>query len=217
MARKLKILVAVPNGDSWIHKIVAMKVIALIQDQRYQVTAIFPTWKPYAHNWHRVINDAIDVHDVDFLLSMDDDNPPKSNPLDLVVLDKDIIGCPTPVWNTSKKGGVPYYFNALDIQDDGWTPHKIFDPPLQEVDAHGSGCLLIARRVLDSLRHDQPFQRVWNPDGTVEIGGDYSFCMKAKQKGFKIWTHYNYPCEHFNELPLTEVISAFLEMKQPSA
>ena len=144
----------------------------------------------------------------DYWLSIDDDNPPTRNPLDLVNLDLDLVGLPTPVWHNSAAGDCPYYFNALDEVGDGWKPHKACEG-LQEVDAIGSGCFLVARRVILAIYDQQPFMRQWRNDGRVSVGCDYSFCQKVKRSGFKIHAHYDYPCEHFVELPLIEVIKAF--------
>ena len=55
--------------------------------------------------------------------------------------------------------------------------------------------------------------RTWGKDGLVRIGGDYSVCRKVKAAGFRIWTHYDYPCQHFNELDLTEMIKAIQGIK----
>ena len=51
-----------------------------------------------------------------------------------------------------------------------------------------------------------------NQNGLVDTSGDYSFCEKTKEAGFRIWTHYDYPYMHFNELELGEVIRAFQDM-----
>jgi hypothetical protein len=148
----------------------------------------------------------------DYWLSMDDDNPPTNNPLDLVEFDCDLIGLPTPVWHNSTPGDRPWYFNALDAVGDAYKPHEPCNG-LQEVDAIGSGCFLVSRRVMLKLKDQQPFMRVWNPDGTVEVGGDYSFCRKVKTANFRIWAHYDYPCRHFNELDLVEMLQAMQGIK----
>lgn len=149
----------------------------------------------------------------DYWLSMDDDNPPTKNPLDLVELDLDLIGLPTPVWHSAVLGDRPYYYNALDkVGEEGYKPHEPAED-LQEVDAVGSGCFLVSRRVIERIAYTQPFMREWGKDGVVIKGGDFSFCDKVKKAGFKVWTHFDYPCLHFNEVELTEAIRAFMEMK----
>jgi len=178
----------------------------MLQDGRYKIRHDCPSHSPYVNNLAHCMKDFL-KHDEEYWLSIDTDNPPINNPLDLVEYDLDLVGFPTPIWYNSVPGDRPYYFNALDVKDDGYTPHTVCEG-LQEIAAIGSGCFLVARRVIEKLKNQQPFMRVWNQDGTVEVGGDYSFCRKVKKAGFKIWTHYDYPCHHFNELDLIEVIKA---------
>lgn len=202
--RRVKVLVSVPNARGWIHKHVAQALMWTMCEKRYDVKIIMPTHQPYVHNLHLIRKDFL-AGDFDFWLTMDDDNPPTRNPLDLVERDLDVIGFPTPVWANMKPGDYPIYLNALDVQEDGWTPHRDHRG-LQEVDAVGSGCLLIARRVMEAIK--APFMRTWDEDGVVTHGGDYSFCRRAKEHGFKIWTDYRYPCLHFKEIELNEVAEA---------
>jgi hypothetical protein len=200
-----------PNGSAKVHKHVMFAFIKILGDKRHRVRADAPTHSPYVNNLHHCMKDFLDGGE-DYWLSMDDDNPPRKNPLDLIELDCDLIGLPTPVWHSAVKGDRPYYFNAMDRVPEGFKPHEPCEG-LQEVDAIGSGCFIVARRVMLALRDDQPFARQWNADGTVHIGGDFSFCDKVKAKGYRIWAHYGYPCDHFNTLSLLEVIESFQAMK----
>lgn len=193
----------IPN-TGWIHKHSHFAACKILSDKRYRVRHDCPTHSPYVANLHECINDFL-ANGEDYWLTFDADNPPTKNPLDLIEHDCDVMGLVTPVWHNSVPGDRPWYLNALDAKDDGYAPHEDCKG-LQEVDAVGSGCLLVARRVLLKLRDQQPFMRVWKKDGTVELGGDFSFCRKAKAAGFRIFTHYDYLCHHFNELDLLEVI-----------
>jgi hypothetical protein len=157
------------------------------------------------------MNDFLDIGGEDYWLSFDDDNPPLANPLDLVGQDKDIIGFPTPVWHSQVPGDRPWYYNALMEVEDGFKPVTSLDG-WQEVDAVGTGCFLIARRVMLTMRYEQPFMREWGRDGRVTCGCDYAFCKRARAHGFKIWVHGDYTCDHFNELPLKEVAVRFHQM-----
>lgn len=203
----ISIYITIPNGKGWVHKLAMFAVIKMLQDKRYRVRFDAPTHSPYVNNLHHCKEDFLENGD-DYWLTFDADQAPINNPLDLIEFDCDVISCPTPVYHNAVPGDRPWYFNALDIKDNGYTPHTDCNG-LQEVDAVGSGCLLIARRVMLKLRDQQPFMRQWNKDGTVEVGGDYSFCRKAKAAGFRIWAHFDYPCMHMNELNLLEVISSF--------
>ena len=201
------IYITVPNGNGWMHKLVTQQVYGMLQDGRYEIRFSTPSHVPYINNLHRCIQDFL-KHGDDFWLTMDADNPPMNNPLDLVELNKDVIGLPTPVWHSEVRGDRPWFFNAMDSVGGEYRPHEICEG-LQEVDAVGSGCLLIARRVIEKLRWQQPFMRQWLPDGTTGLSSGFSFCKKAKDAEFKIWAHHDYLCHHFNELDLLEVIQAF--------
>lgn len=201
----------------WIHKTVVHKAMYLLQDKRYKCRLIMPSWKPYVNNLHHIVKDFI-VGDYDFWLNIDADNPPTNNPLDLVELNKDIIGCPTPIYyftgEVDKMGERPYYFNAYDYDStvDAYREHQP-QKDLQKVDAVGTGCILIARRVFENLLMQKgAFYRKWNEDGTMNKGNDIAFCERARNQGFEIYAHYNYLCDHFSELSMLEMIRAFRQM-----
>jgi len=203
----LRVLVTVPT-TGWIHKHCAFALLRLQQDRRFQLRILLPTHTPFENNLHHIVNDFMSGNE-DYWLSFDSDNPPIGNPLDLVLYDKDVIGCPTPVWHNAKPGDRPYYYNGYDSSGDAYKEH----PPgggLRRVDAVGTGCFMVARRVFeDPEMRKAPFQRTYNEDGTVDKGNDIAFCERARARGFEIWMHYNYPCLHFNEIELTEVARAF--------
>lgn len=208
------ILVTVPN-EHWVHKEVTQRLLLLQADGRYRLRFEFPSHEPYENNQHHIVNTFMDG-DAAFWLSIDSDNPPTNNPLDLVVLDKDIIGLPTPVWHyTGKPGERPVYWNAYDYveESDAYREHPAKEG-LQRVDAIGTGCFLVARRVfLHQGMRQAPFKRKTNPDGTVNKGNDISFCERARARGFEVWTHYGYPCRHYSaNIELTQVESAIRGM-----
>lgn len=207
----MRILVSVPN-TGWIHKHVARAVINILQDSRYKITAIFPTHTPYENNLHHIVKDFIGK-EYDFWLNIDSDNPPIKNPLDLIKLDKDIIGLPTPVWHYKNQDEKerPLYYNGYDYvpEEDAYKEH-LPRQGLQKVDAVGTGCFLVSARVFwDSEMRKAPFQRKYYEDGTVRKGNDIAFCERARVRGCSVWCHYDYPCMHFNELELNEVTTAF--------
>jgi len=206
-----KVLVSVPT-TGWLHKQTVFALLRLQKDERVHI--IIPTHNPYEHNLHRIVGDFL-VGDYDFWLSFDDDNPPRRNPLELIELNKDIIGCPTPIWyfdeKTVKRGERPVYWNAYDynVIGDAYRPHTPMDG-LQRVDAIGTGCFLIARRVFENARmKNAPFMRQWTSEGYVERGNDIAFCERARACGFEIYAHYDYPAMHIKELEIGSVVAAF--------
>jgi GT2 family glycosyltransferase len=205
------ILVTVTN-QHWIHKHVVHKMLKLLLDGRYKVSIQMPSHKPYENNLnHIVVNFFYTKYD--FWLNMDSDNPPLKNPLDLIELDKDIIGLPTPIWHYTRGGKRerPIYWNAYDYDSDAdaYREHANKNG-LQRVDAVGTGCMLVNKRVFDNVEmRKAPFLRTWNKDGTMNKGNDISFCERARKEGFEIYCHFGYPCDHFSELSLQETVNAF--------
>lgn len=199
--KKPTVLLTVPN-QSWIHRYVTATCIALSRDKRVKLAFSFPSERPYENNMNGCAEQVLDGG-YDWWLTMDDDNPPPTNVLDLVELDKDIIGCPTPVYRTGKDGQ-PWYWNVLDEAEGAqeFTPHTPCEG-LQRVDIVGSGCMLVARRVLEKV--SPPFARKWR-NGRVVAGPDMEFCRKARGADCEVWAHYGYPCRHFTEVDLTDVI-----------
>ena len=227
-ARKPKVLVACCNGDGWIHKLVAFAAIRMLGDPRVEATFIAPTWSPFVQNLHKTTIDFL-AGGFDFLLLMDDDNPPNGcNPLDLAFLDLDVVGLPTPVWHSDKRkpGDRPYYLNALRevVEADGSVGFKPLDSEpgfrpagIQRADAVGTGCVMIARRVLLTLMEnakgnpsETPFMRRWNDRGEVVMGNDYAFCSRARAAGFEVWAHFDYTCRHLNTLEIVETVNALM-------
>lgn len=209
-----KILISVPNMH-YIHKHVVHKMMLLLSDGRHKVNIIMPSHKPYVNNLHHIVNDFM-AGDYDFWLNIDADNPPIQNPLDLIQLDRDIIGLPTPIWHYTgeKKGERPVYWNAYDYDEStgAYREHQIRDG-LQRVDAVGTGCLLISRRVFEKPEmRKAPFMRKWNEDGTMDKGNDIMFCERARANGYEIYAHFQYYCDHFSELSLSETVRAFGDM-----
>ena len=145
---KPNVLITIPTSGR-IHKHCVFSLIRLLKDPRVVSDYILPTDRPYESNLNGIVKFVLSGN-YDYWISFDDDNPPRRNIMDLVFYDLDIVGCPTPVWANMKKGDYPIYWNAMDVKEDGWKPHKV-TKELQEVDAIGSGCMIIARRVLEKM------------------------------------------------------------------
>jgi len=211
---KKKVLVSIPTSPAhpYIHKHVVFTLLRLLGDRRHMLKIILPSHNPFENNLHHIVKDFVEG-DYDFWLSIDADNPPTNNPLDLIEFDRDIMGLPTPVWHFTgkKKRERPLYWNAYDyVPEKGAYKEHRPRKGLQKVDAIGTGCFLISKRVfLNKNMQKGAFVRKLNPDGTVNKGNDISFCERAKNEGFEIFAHYDYPCMHFVNLELNEVVRAF--------
>ena len=207
-----KVLITVPN-EHWLHLRVVHRLMLLSQDQRFQLAVDLPVRRPYENNLHHIVQGML-AGGFDFWLNMDCDNPPWRNPLDMIALDKDIIGCPTLVHRLDFKDKLPAlsYWNAFDRQENGlYTPHTPMEG-FQRVDAVGSGCILIAARVFQNpAMQKAPFARDTDEFGRVTRGADIAFCERATAAGFEVYAHYDYFCSHFHEVDLYEFWMAFHE------
>lgn len=213
-----KILVTFPTSPAspYLHKQVVFASWRLLADKRFEITPMIPSHNPFENNLNHIVKDFI-AGDWDYWLSMDADNPPKFNVLDDVELDLDIIGFPTPVWHwtgNEPKGERPIYYNAYDYvkEADAYKPHEPMEG-IQSVDAIGTGCFMIARRVFEHPDMQKgAFLRSWYEDGTVHKGNDIMFSERARAAGFNIYCDYDKLCMHFNELELNEVVTAFTRL-----
>ena len=71
-------------------------------------------------------------------------------------------------------------------------------PQMIDVDYTGGGCMLIARRVLETMRDRIGGQRPWF-EWKVDSGGkseDYVFCQRARSLGFKVAVDTSIQCRH---------------------
>lgn len=178
----------------------------------HQVHIKYPNAKPIANNRNQIVKQFLESG-YDYLLMIDNDITPTRNPLDLVVLDKDILGLPCPSWNPGVNPDDPLYFVVMEYVDEeqAMRPALLrndagltrFTARGRPIDAVGTGAILIARRVLEAVR--APFERFWDGDGIQQMGLDFAFCLKARQLDFEVWTHMDYPCGHHVTLNLLDV------------
>jgi hypothetical protein len=135
--------------------------------------------------------------DCDFLLMIDDDIVPLHNPIEMVFADKDIIGCPAKVRQANRACN----WNLYQWIGDGYMPVDLRRAPsdgdVVQVDIVGSGCVLVKRKVLQSIK------AAWNceydEDGVSTYGTDFAFCRRAKENGFEVWTTPWRWCEHIKD------------------
>lgn len=212
---KPRVYITVPNGDGWVHKHIMFTVINLLQDDRFTIRLDAPTHRPFENNLHHCVVDFLGGGE-DFWLTMDADNPPLNSPLDRVSDDLDVVGFPTPVYHNTNNGERPWYLNAYkrNFEEQGYNE---FQPQegLQEVDAVGTGCLLMARRVFEHpVMQDAPFQRKLDSEGRVRVGNDMAFCERVRSCGFRVWADFDRLCRHFVDgVELIELIESVNRMQ----
>ncbi len=199
---KQKVLISILTQDTvhWKLSSQLAKIVALNRD-RYQLILDHSKNLNVDNNRNKIVERFL-KEDFDWLLMIDEDNPPNADPLDLIELDKDVMILPTPMFNPEKDAGI--LFNVFkEVGNELITLTPDLENKLVRIDSGGSGCILIRRNVLESIK--RPFESKWDKKGIRQIGSDVLFCMKAKKRGFEIWTHWDYICSHYKTINLLDV------------
>lgn len=145
----------------------------------------------------------------DYLFFVDDDNPIPADTLEVFLEDdKDIVTAPILSRNPDGNGRYPlcsFYSKEIKVEDKDlklYFPIEVFrdEGPLHKVDATGTGCVLIKRKVLEELtkRHDTlfefgeiKFEKSVMVDGRKydkrTMSEDVEFSERAVNAGFEIW------------------------------
>lgn len=78
---------------------------------------------------------------------------------------------------------------------------------LREFDFVGTGIIGIHRSVFEAIKktdgHTHYFQKIISTEG-FGIGDDFSFCMRAKRAGFKLYGAWDIFGQHFKDLPVSQ-------------
>jgi len=143
----------------------------------------------------------------DWLLMLDNDVQPPANVLR--VLDgagpaHDVI-C-LPYWGVID--GLP----AVHIvgENGRFEPRSGF----QEIKRGGTGAIFIRRRVLEKMPKPHFSMRLSKDGLQLLKGEDFDFCDRARELGFRIWTHGAFPVEHSHQFQLG-YLAEHLRLKEP--
>lgn len=197
MNRK-KIFIAVLNQNSMRVELAAI-LNEINKQGKYDLIIEYPSEKPISNNRNKIVQSFLQS-DCDYLLMIDNDIVPPLDIINLADFQKDVI---SPVcFMYQKHLIVPLILRRA--KDGQYSPldYKGHEG-LVEVDAVGTGCIFISRRVLEKIR--APFLNEYDLDGIKKIGLDLAFCRKAKAEGFKIFCHLDYVCEHWVTMDLKNI------------
>lgn len=182
----------------------------MIQQDAYRIHLSYETGKPISNNRNTIVQKFLATN-CEYLMMIDDDIVPPPNVMRLVDFDKDII---TPLMFTRQKGDlIPLYLNrnkdgVYDVGD------YLNVSGLQEVDATGTGCIIIKRNVLEHPDLKYPFRNEYDTDGVKTLGLDINFCKRAKEVGFQSWVHLDYVCSHYYNYDLKDLYYLMLNKER---
>lgn len=182
------------------------------RERGYNISLALPTDRPVCQNRNSICAHFLTTppnHEA--LMMIDEDMCPTKSPFDLFDLMRDpkggydIIGWLSPAWRPDLD--LPIYWTTARVDEDGQYRQK-FDlnvGGMLEMDAVGSGVMMIARRVLEHPRMKAPFMDQWNARGFRKLGHDYNFCRRAKRVGFRVWVATEYKAFHARRVELLTV------------
>ncbi len=207
MVNPKDVFLAIPT-TGWLHRGTVRHILTL----RKAYPDLYISFKD-GHQGSHVVRNAIVADflkaDKEWLLMIDDDVVPTTDPLKLATSGHDICGglCLSTYKPLDVPGPCIYYYNS---EDEAFT---IVNPEvfggICEVDAVGAGCIMIHRRVLEHAEMKIPFDLWLNADGTVKVGSDLYFCIKAKACGFSVAVNLDVPCDHICRASLLHIKQSY--------
>ena len=198
--KKPSILIAITHQGDTVAGLEAM-LAEWLYKSGYDGELYFSCRKPTYSNRNYVCIDFLKKKRHTHLLFIDSDTVPFENPLNMVKHDVDVVGGVYPMWQKDH-----FEWLAMDIMPNGGYKTTSIRKGLVEVDGLGAGCLLMKRKVIESMK--APFADLINEDGTRSLGHDYNFCRKAKKNGFKVYADWDVLCDHHKVVPLVLVAQA---------
>jgi len=200
-------------NQGWIRAELMFLVTKWVRESPYNLYLSLPAKKPIQHNRNEIVKKFLET-DFDYLVMLDCDIIPPLNFLSLVDFDKDIIGglCFACKNRQGRDIILPLALEKKpsERKDVDWKykPLKLNgNEGLIEVDAVGTGAIIIARRVLEHPKMKPAFIDYYDENGLRIEGLDLSFCRRAKEAGFKVYTHTDFPCSHWTPMDLMQIYS----------
>ena len=167
--------------------------------KKYEMTVIFSKQTGVDNNRNIIAKHFLTTN-CKFLIMMDEDNPPITNPFRVVDLNKDVVSLPTPMYKGDK---IPYNVFKKKSKNSWETIVDNAGSKLVKADRVGTGCIVIKRRVLENIK--APFLDKKNSDGIRILGEDMLFSDKVWKAGYTIWVHWGHTCSHYKTLDLVGV------------
>lgn len=136
--------------------------------------------------------------DADVLLMVDDDVMPSNRVPELVgrVEEWPVLAAAVPVFHDSWPKPA---FAAFRSTPNGYAPKEPAHrgERVVECDAVGTGCIRIARAVLERI-----------PDGFQSVSEDLAFCEAARAEGFRVGCDFWVVCDHLARVSLLRAMTA---------
>jgi len=206
---KKKIMICVPTSGN-INAYTAIWLLNATRDKRYKVAINILTHKPTISCRNLLTNDFLNS-DYEWSFWVDSDIVPMGDSLSMVEFGKKII---SQICIVGKNGKLVLL--ALDkIGEERYRPidPRRFKPPVVEVDAVGSGALMIHRDVFEKLKAPW-WEDNCNDIGARTLGHDFKLCDKARAAGFGVFVDPRNAASHITTVNLLDVYNIIGDMEK---
>jgi len=200
--KKTKVFIAIPTGNGNIR--VEIMFFLLNLDKEYDVKVSYTAFGGISHNRCRLV-DRFLKSKYEWLLFIDSDTMPPFDVLEMTKNGKDICSGIYFQWQGGRKLDPLVYKKTKNVVHE---EYRIFNDTseenLVEVDGVGAGCLLIHRKVFETIKKPY-FLFEYDENGYLDVGEDFYFCQKAQKAGFKIWVDRKMVAGHYKTVNLKEI------------
>lgn len=185
----------------------------LTRQGKYNIVIRYPNDKPITFNRNEIVKTFL-KSSCDYLLMIDDDIVPPLGILNLADFQKDIIGALCFAFTHNMIVPIAWKRRADGLY---WISDFDGNDALQEVDAVGTGCIMLSRKVLSENWWQENggwFKNEYDKTGYKMEGNDLAFCRKAQALGYKVYTHTDYTCSHIVPMDLKYLYGTFVNSKK---
>lgn len=199
------VCIAVPTQSGNIYFELALRLIQWSSQKTIPVEIMFqPFSSPVDHARNDIVRRFL-LTKCTHLLMIDDDIVPPYETLErLLFHDKEIVAAVCPLIGPDNTGRLVTTLNVFSKQQNGmYIPWLDASPSIHEVDAAGTGCIMIRREVLTSMQ--APFMTLYEDTGLKWQGEDINFCEEAKNLGAQIFADFKLKCKHIKACNLLEI------------
>jgi hypothetical protein len=204
-----KVYISIPTKTGQVYFELMIRLLGWSHQSAIPVVINFEPFKaPIDHCRNTIVKKFL-ATDCTHLLMIDDDIVPPAATLErLLFHDKNIVGAVCPIIGPDKNGKLITGYNAYKADsNDKLMQHLCHNnSSLEEVDAIGTGCIMIKRSVFESMQNTAPFLTKYDKKtGIKTMGEDIYFCHLANDMDIEIYADYKLKCKHIKACNLLEI------------
>lgn len=203
MNEGMRIFIAIPTTDGFIHHELMIRLIEWSHNSQYQIKIKpIPHLSPLDNARNVAVKEFLEDY-ADYLLFIDNDIVPPPDALErLIAADKDVIA---PLCFTMKQGddGIPFPLIVAHRYNEKHEYKPYYGNGIEETDVVTGGMFLAKREVYEKL--ERPFYFTYHKNGLVEYSEDFVFSQQCQKLGYKLYTDYDLLCKHYKMVDVKDI------------